>query len=306
MALRDQPYIPLYVQDFLTDEKLAYCSAEATGVYIRIMCLMHKSEEYGKILLKQKFKQSDKQIKNFASQLTIQMPYDYNTILCALEELIDSRVLSEEPCALIQKRMVKDNSISELRSSAGKKGGVKTMSKKPKISKGKSGDFALDFAQAKIKANTEYEYEYEYEDENENEETKKEKGVIGEKVTSFDLVWNLYEKKGNRKTSEKKWSNLKNHCREAALKHIPLYVKSTPDKKYRKNFETYINQEVWNDEIILDDYEQKRRNANPVDNRHDSGHIAPQTNAADARASLEHLGRLCDAILQQPVPPDDG
>jgi len=66
----------------------------------------------------------------------------------------------------------------------------------------------------------------------------------------FENVWRLYEKKGNRKTSEKKWANLKNHCREAALLHIPLYVQSTPDKQFRKNFETYLNQEAWNDEII--------------------------------------------------------
>ena len=39
MALRDQPYLPLYVLDFLVDEKLAYCSAESTGVYIRLMCM---------------------------------------------------------------------------------------------------------------------------------------------------------------------------------------------------------------------------------------------------------------------------
>ena len=58
MALRDQPYLPLYVQDFLTDEKLIECSASATGVYIRVMCIMHKSDPYGMILLKQKDKQT--------------------------------------------------------------------------------------------------------------------------------------------------------------------------------------------------------------------------------------------------------
>ena len=67
---------------------------------------------------------------------------------------------------------------------------------------------------------------------------------------SFENVWELYEKKGNRKTSKKRWANLKNHCREAALTHIPLYVMATPDKQFRKNFESYINQECWNDEII--------------------------------------------------------
>jgi hypothetical protein len=66
MALRDQPYIPLYIQDFLTDEKLIECSAQATGVYVRLMCIMHKSEDYGKILLRQKDKQKPKQIENFA------------------------------------------------------------------------------------------------------------------------------------------------------------------------------------------------------------------------------------------------
>ncbi len=66
----------------------------------------------------------------------------------------------------------------------------------------------------------------------------------------FEEVWAMYGRKGNKKTSEKKWANLKNHCREAALQHIPRYVASTPDPQYRKNFETYINQEVWNDEIV--------------------------------------------------------
>jgi uncharacterized protein YdaU (DUF1376 family) len=74
MALRNQPYIPLYVQDFLTDEKLIECSAQSTGVYIRLMCIMHKSEDYGKILLKQKDKQSDKQIKKILQKGKNAMP----------------------------------------------------------------------------------------------------------------------------------------------------------------------------------------------------------------------------------------
>ena len=75
---------------------------------------------------------------------------------------------------------------------------------------------------------------------------------------SFETVWEMYERKGNKKTSEKKWATMKNHCREAALKHIPQYVESTPDKQFRKNFETYLNQECWNDEII---FKQQKSNA---------------------------------------------
>ena len=86
------------------------------------------------------------------------------------------------------------------------------------------------------------------EKENKEEINKEE---INKEEFSFEKVWELYEKKGNKKTCEKKWANLKNHCREAAFNHIPLYVQSTRDKQYRKNFETYINQEVWNDQIII-------------------------------------------------------
>ena len=87
---------------------------------------------------------------------------------------------------------------------------------------------------------------------------KKEK----ESAAGFEEAWALYERKGNRKTSERKWANLKNHCREAAMKHIPLYVASTPDKQYRKNFETYINQECWNDEIIFKTNNNGRKTIN--------------------------------------------
>lgn len=66
---------------------------------------------------------------------------------------------------------------------------------------------------------------------------------------SFENIWSLYGKKGNKKTSERKWAKLSVMAREKALTYIPAYVKSTPDKQYRKNFETFLNQECWNDEL---------------------------------------------------------
>jgi hypothetical protein len=65
----------------------------------------------------------------------------------------------------------------------------------------------------------------------------------------FEQVWILYGKKGNKKTSTAKWSKLKEETKQLALLKIPAYVKSTPDIQYRKNFETWLNQECWNDEI---------------------------------------------------------
>lgn len=161
MALRNQPYLPLYVQDFMTDEKLAECSAQTTGVYIRIMCIMHKSDEYGKILLRQNQRQSSRQVENFAAKLAIHLPYSYDVILSAIEELLEFKILSIDDGALCQKRMIKDNQISETRALAGAKG-ASTTNNKPQ----KTNNFADTFAAAKSAANTENENEYEIKSDN--------------------------------------------------------------------------------------------------------------------------------------------
>ena len=148
MALRDQPYLPLYIQDFLTDEKLIECSAAATGVYVRLMCILHKSNEYGKILLKQKDKQTDNQINNFCLKLARQLPYDFDTILAAITELLNENVLHIDGDFLCQKRMICDNELSLKRSKSGKKGGDANKNNN------------MNFAQAKLVANAENENEY--------------------------------------------------------------------------------------------------------------------------------------------------
>ena len=157
MALRGQPYIPLYVQDFMTDEKLNECSAESTGVYIRIMCLMHKSEQYGTILLKQKDQQNESKIKNFAAKLLKHLPYQVDVIERSLQELVDEGVLIIEGDVLMQKRMVKDGNISETRALSGSKGGEKT--KESYFATAKQAANTVAKPIAKCVANSEYEYE---------------------------------------------------------------------------------------------------------------------------------------------------
>jgi len=167
MPLRNQPYLPLYVQDFLTDEKLIYCSAAATGVYIRLMCILHKQEPYGKLLLRQNHKQTIEQTikqtgskvsgdgKNnlyyFALQLSQQMPYEVQEIKTGLGELIGEGVIKMTAWEIWQPRMVRDSELSDKRAQSGAKGGKK---------------FASNFARAKTRANTENEIV------NENENNK--------------------------------------------------------------------------------------------------------------------------------------
>lgn len=142
MSRKDKPYLPLNVQDFLTDEKLIECSAATTGIYIRLMCILHKQDIYGKLLLKQTDKQTDKQTKNFALKLAKQMPYSVDEIEAAIFELFDNKIIRFEDDFLIQKRMFEDGQLSVLRSESGSRGGKKTQK------------FAKAKRQANTKANT--------------------------------------------------------------------------------------------------------------------------------------------------------
>ena len=68
---------------------------------------------------------------------------------------------------------------------------------------------------------------------------------------TFENAWNLYDKKvGCKRDLEKKWNRMPLRDRKAATEYIPIYVVAQPDKQFRKNFQTFLNQRGWEDEII--------------------------------------------------------
>ena len=244
MALRDQPYIPLYVQDFMTDEKLSECSAESTGVYIRVMCIMHKSREYGTVLLKQKDKQNSSNIKNFAVKLHRLMPYSIDVIERSLAELVDEEVLTIEGDVLMQRRMVKDGKLSQIRANAGSKGGKTTQGKTV------AGSFAKAKDQAKEQANTEYEYE----DENEDE-TKGTKKRMTYDDPGFQSFWSAYPNKKAKPAALKAFTKLKPDTAllDEMLKAIATQKQWAQWQKDNGQYipmpSTWLNQRRWEDEL---------------------------------------------------------
>ena len=67
----------------------------------------------------------------------------------------------------------------------------------------------------------------------------------------FEKFWDLYAKKVDRPKCERKWRMLKDVERFDIMQHIPLYIKSQPDKMYRKDPYRYLNNRCWEDEIIM-------------------------------------------------------
>jgi len=97
--------------------------------------------------------------------------------------------------------------------------------------------------------NTQSIVEYSKEEEKREEEKRLKKEKASELFLKF---WNLYDKKTGDKTKLlKQFSLLKNEELELLFAHVPNYVLSTPDKKYRKAPATYLNNKSFNDEIII-------------------------------------------------------
>ena len=67
----------------------------------------------------------------------------------------------------------------------------------------------------------------------------------------FEYYWSEYDKKiGDKKKLKSKWDKLSDKERQDAMNYIDLYKISVPDKQFRKNPETFLNNKSWNDEII--------------------------------------------------------
>lgn len=68
----------------------------------------------------------------------------------------------------------------------------------------------------------------------------------------FNEFWEMYDKKIGKPKSENKWNKLPLEEQKSILEYIPKYKHAQPNKSYRKNPETFLNNRSWEDEIIED------------------------------------------------------
>ena len=93
--------------------------------------------------------------------------------------------------------------------------------------------------------------------ENVNENVNEDKNIN----IDFDFFWNDYDKKvGDKQKLKNKWNKLSDKDRNEIMNYLPLYIEAVPDKQFRKNPETFLNNKSWLDEIVKrtnpDNYKQ--------------------------------------------------
>lgn len=123
------PAFQFYPADWRKDPSVQALSYFDKGVWFEILCLMHESEQRGKLLL------NGKPMPDEA--LSRLLGLDKQILTKALTTLLDYGVASrDEQGALISRRMVRDENLRQIRTESGKKGGnpnlVNQNSTKPK------------------------------------------------------------------------------------------------------------------------------------------------------------------------------
>jgi hypothetical protein len=114
----DNPWFPFFVQDYMADEAVKSVSLAAQGLWVRMLCLMHRSPRRG-ILLKPSGEQPDS--KWLASQIGASEP----EVAELLKELESEKVFSRnENGSIYNRRMRKEALVSERKAKAGRLGGL--------------------------------------------------------------------------------------------------------------------------------------------------------------------------------------
>jgi DNA-binding MarR family transcriptional regulator len=74
---------------------------------------------------------------------------------------------------------------------------------------------------------------------------------IKEKIELFEIFWRIYDKPISKKPAKEKFIKLAIEDCVKCVEVVSNYVKSTPNKTFRKHVSTWLNQECWNDEIVV-------------------------------------------------------
>lgn len=219
--------MPFYTGDWFKCPEVRALSLDHRALWFDLICYMWDSTERGVMVKPNGKPYSDQEIIRMVG-------LDNQNSGNWLQILLDDGVCSRrEDGAIYSRRMVKDEAIRMIRKEVGKKGGNPNL--------------------VNQKGNQNIESETANVNESKAEFEKRAKKVIEDvkEYISFDKFWDLYDKKVGDKTKlKKKWDALSFRDQCSIIAYIPMYKRSQPDKAFRKNPETFLNNKSWNDELI--------------------------------------------------------
>ena len=127
----------------------------------------------------------------------------------------------------------------------------------------------------------------------------KESKVKEKKVkedSTFEKFWNMYDKKvGDKNKVKKKWYSIGSNERLEVFVTLPAFMKQFTDKQFQPYPMTYLNQQRWKDEYIIEhiDKSEFKRDVS------DSAYIGycEKCNTSDFYKTVEEDSRCCNTKI---------
>lgn len=277
------PYFPFYPDDWLSDEKLRACTSAARGLWIDLLCLMHKNDRRGHLEIVGQ-PASHAQI----ARMTGRTP---DEVASQLQELINAGVPSAlDHGILFSRRMVRDEGIRQVRSRAGSEGGKAKAAKSGKTS-GEHASKTLANDVANSWQNSGSGSGSEYEQENDAQEDGGAGGRNG-----FESFWEAYprHRRVKKVQAQRSWDKIAPDLDLQCLildaleryKRTEQWLKE--DGKYVPHPTSWLNARRWEDEIVPDSPQGKHHERS-------NGAAEPSMRYDPVRDGGKTLGSLYDA-----------
>ncbi len=231
------PYLQFFVDDYLADERVSLCSLAAQGLWVRLLCLMHKCDRRGYLQQANGQPYSLLQTARSAGCSTDEVTH-------LLRELIDSGVASAtEHGVLYNRRMVRDERIRQVRSEAGQKGGSTTgnlLKQNAKQNSSKHPSKSLECGNGDELPSS-------------FPAGKRKEGGVGEKgeTAGFAAFWAAFPRKENKAKARESWRRLNpdKDLQQVILVAIERYRHSEQwQRGVVPHPSTWLNQRRWEDE----------------------------------------------------------
>lgn len=223
----NRPSFQFYPADWLTDHNLKNCSFSAQGLWINLLCFMHRGVPYGHLADSQGKAISMEQVWK---QTGAKHRRNFNQSLAELER--NSVISRAEDGTYFSRRLVRDEQKRLKQAEFGKQGGNPTLKAPRKSRPPSSSSSSTASARPPLPP-------------------------TGEDAHGFDLFWAAYPKKADKKAARRAWDKLKPSVELFNTMMVAL-EKQKQSEQWTKdgggfvsNPATWLNGERWEDELPI-------------------------------------------------------
>lgn len=242
-ASENIPSFQFYPNDWLSDVNLRMCSVASKGLWIDLICLMHRTKRVGYLVQKV----DQKWINLDAKMIQKLTGIGHKKVSNLIQELIKNEVLRiDEEGLMYSKRIVKDEALRATRRVAGKKGGNPYLVNQNPNQNGKQKTTPSSSPSPSSSLKSK------------KKNTKKKVELNAQQQECFNQFWKIWPNKKSKGDAEKAWATIEPDSKLLAKilaktkegENSLEWLADGNGKRWIPKPATWLNAKGWEDEYM--------------------------------------------------------